>query len=540
MKVAAYYLSAALLLGLLASGLPIWLAWIGWWSAASCLAVSLAYALNRPQIFRKRQGRIPRSIRWLFMPVLVMAALYNRWARRRDPLPPLQQIEPGLWLGSRLGQGDRQWLEQAQIEAILDVTAEFDALDWSSSGLQIDYLNIPILDHSVPTPSQCTQALNWLHRQHQQGKRVLVHCALGRGRSALILAAYLLAKSGQEDEQQVLARLQQTRTSVRLNGRQWRCLGLLKRRGLLRLRHRACLIANPVAGGGKWQHIGPALIAQIQPYLQLDVRLTSPEQSAFELAKQARQEGFPLVIAAGGDGTLNEVASALTDSEVRLGIVPLGTANALCHQLWGWQSKLDPLQQACASLLSGQVARIDTARCNGRLVLLLVGIGLEQGMIAAADRSSKDAKGQLAYVQGLWQALLQQQSLSLQLCMDNHQQCLLHTSSLVIANAAPATTVLAQGHGRPDLADGKLDLTWLSPSTHPGQQLLTLADLMRAGLADQPAQVKGVEHCQAREVWIKADHPIDYVIDGEPYQDDSLHIRVQPASLQVLVPPPAA
>jgi diacylglycerol kinase (ATP) len=98
-------------------------------------AVATAYVFQRPDIFRKKQdGSIPFYIRWLFIPFLCGVQLYNTWARKNDSVPAIQKIDNNLFLASRLFLSEMPELHQHGIKAILDVTAEFDGLDWSASG----------------------------------------------------------------------------------------------------------------------------------------------------------------------------------------------------------------------------------------------------------------------------------------------------------------------------------------------------------------------------------------------------------------------
>ncbi|RUM48595.1 MAG: hypothetical protein DSY85_17370, partial [Marinomonas sp.] len=144
-------------------------AWV--WAAASFFAVSLAYLLNKPTIFRKRaNGTIPIAIRWLLWPFLWMTQCYNAVARRRDKVPAIQEVEPGLFLARRLFPSDIHFLRYHDIGAVLDVTAEFDSLNWTLLGEEIDYLNVPILDHSIPTEAQVERALNWIHTHRKDGR----------------------------------------------------------------------------------------------------------------------------------------------------------------------------------------------------------------------------------------------------------------------------------------------------------------------------------------------------------------------------------
>lgn len=537
MLVAFYYLVLAALLltaGFFIAPWPLKLL-LGW-AAASFFIVSSAYWLNSASIFRKRSdGSLPWYSRWLFVPFLAAAGWYNHWARQRDKVPPLQQVSSGLFLGARLTQADLPLVQQHNIRAVLDVTAEFAALDGLADLSSIHYLNIPVLDHAVPKPEQLQQAVNWLAQQRAAGRKVLVHCALGRGRSVLLLAAFLLSRHNSHNAEQAIALIKQVRHTAGLNRRQLEAL----RRFTQSYAHQAppvvWLIANPVSGGGKWAQAEAEIISTLSPFMLLNIQLTTEKRSARDLTEQAKAKGCDLVIACGGDGTITEVASVLAGTEIRLGIIPLGTTNALSHALWGLSSKLMPVRSACLNIIEGHSKAIDTANCNGHLMLLLAGVGFEQQMIAAADRDSKNQLGQLAYLNGLWQAVQANHILDLCVQFDDEPEQSVQTASLVVANAAPLTTLLAQGRGAPDLRDGQLDVTWLA-ADDADSSMLGLAELMLASVTTLNPSISS-QHRQARTVHIHRQDgaPLQYVIDGELFTDQQLTINIAPASLHVML-----
>ncbi|GGO67853.1 diacylglycerol kinase family protein [Bowmanella pacifica] len=535
MPVAIYYLSGSLAVFILLllspwASLSVLLAWTG----LSLFAVGLAYLFNYPSLFRKRpDGAIPLVIRWLFIPFLLGAGLYNRWARKRDRVPPIQQVTEQLFLGARLSSSDVEFIRTQGICAVLDVTAEFNGLNWAVEEQDIHYLNVPVLDHSAPDAAQLNLAINWLHKQHRQGHKVLVHCALGRGRSVLVSAAYLLATQPKSSAEEVLEGIRAIRQTARLNRWQFKQLAFLHQEGRLGLSVETWLIANPAAGGGKWQQCREQIEQQLAPRFNLTIKQTTVQQDGYALARQAVNAGAELVIACGGDGTITEVASALVNTQIQLGIIPLGTANALSYALCGIRSKVLPIDTACQAILDGEVRAIDTARCNGKLMLLLAALGFEQQMIEAADRQEKNALGQMAYLLGLWRAIERNHCLELHIQFDDEPVQKLQTHSLVIANAAPLTTLLAQGDGEPDLADGQLDVTWLSPSENSTQHLFSLTELATAGISPTS---ENIHHRQARRVRIQAADAKHYVIDGEVFDDLPVDIQIYPASLYVRAP----
>ncbi|MDF5451932.1 diacylglycerol kinase family protein, partial [Vibrio parahaemolyticus] len=200
---------------------------------------------------------------------------------------------------------------------------------------------------------------------------------------------------------------------------------------------------------------------------RLSIHQTTTNLSAEQLTQQAKESGAKQIIVAGGDGTVTEVASQLVDTDLKLGIVPLGTANALCHVLYGVGAKFSPVEKACEALLGGHCQRIDTADCNQRLILLVLGIGLEQKMIEHAQREEKNVFGQLAYLTGFFNAVVAEETQALTVSLDaptedgNHDNNTqtLEVHSFVVANIAPFSTLLAQGGDAPQPDDGKLHIT---------------------------------------------------------------------------------
>lgn len=93
MKMVKYYVLGAILALVLTWFSPIlWLSVIFAWISFSLIAVSSAYLLNYPALFRKREdGSIPIYIRWIFVPFLMGSWLYNEYARRTDKVPPFQK-----------------------------------------------------------------------------------------------------------------------------------------------------------------------------------------------------------------------------------------------------------------------------------------------------------------------------------------------------------------------------------------------------------------------------------------------------------------
>lgn len=536
MFIVKYYLAgAALSFALLFFSTALLLKLIFAWVGLSLSIVSLAYIFDIPAIFRKKtNGSIPLYVRWVFIPFLLGSRAYNFWARKNDKVPAIQKIDEQLFLACRLFPSDIESLKAKGVTAILDVTAEFDGLDWTLENEDLDYFNLPVLDHKSPKPKELLKAIHWLENHISKSNAVVIHCALGRGRSVLVMAAYLLSRNQSWSVEQALAKIQGIRATANLNKVQLKALKRFHQEGLFKQQTPLWIIANPVSGGGKWPENKAEVIERLSPYFLLHILETTEQTTAATLTQQAISDGAKTIIACGGDGTLTEVAGELVNTDISMGILPMGTANALAHVLLGFSTKLIPVSVACDVIIGGQVKKIDSAKCNETLMLLLVGLGFEHKMIASANREEKDVGGQFAYLQALWQAVSTNKVLTLQVHIDDSPPQTIETASLVIANAAPFTTILAQGGGEPDINDGLLDITWIPRQQDMTNNVLSLAELALSGLSEQVNPLQS-EHISAKKVAITADHEIEYVIDGEVFHADDLHIEILPKSLSILV-----
>lgn len=309
---------------------------------------------------------------------------------------------------------------------------------------------------------------------------------------------------------------------------------------LAHLRH-AHLIFNPVAGQGDSQQELTLIRDLLEPHLNLHVLLTTPDISAADLAKEAVAANSDLVIASGGDGTVSVVAGELINTGIPLGIIPRGTANAFCLAL-GIPSAIAPLRRACQTILMGKPRQVDAARCNGSTMILLAGIGYEAETVDKASRELKDRWGALAYFMAGWQQLNEQELFNVDLEVNGVDYCF-QAAALTVANAAPPTSMLAQGAGSVVFDDGLLDVTVATTDNSPKslqqklQAVSGLMQLMGSALTGNAPEIDNLFHFRAQRLKITTTPPQKVVIDGEVVDAASLEIECLPAALTVLVPP---
>jgi diacylglycerol kinase (ATP) len=175
---------------------------------------------------------------------------------------------------------------------------------------------------------------------------------------------------------------------------------------------RTCVIFNPTAQGEKARRFRKQLEVIGQ---ESTLKMTAGAGDARNLAAAAVKEGFETIVAAGGDGTLNEVLNGIGDvpggfEATRLGILPLGTVNVFAREI-GVGSKL---QEAWNIVRAGKEARIDLpavefaskGKTEKRYFAQLAGAGLDARAIELVKWQVKKAVGPFAYVLAGLHALL--------------------------------------------------------------------------------------------------------------------------------------
>ena len=125
------------------------------------------------------------------------------------------------------------------------------------------------------------------------------------------------------------------------------------------------------------------------------VRPTGGPGHAADLARQAVEEGFGTVVAAGGDGTINEVVNGLAGSGVRLGLLPLGTMNVFASELGIPGNRL---RRGWEIIRAGHCRPVDLARANRHHFVQLAGVGFDAQAVAGVNREAKKNFGPLSYI----------------------------------------------------------------------------------------------------------------------------------------------
>ena len=294
----------------------------------------------------------------------------------------------------------------------------------------------------------------------------------------------------------------------------------------------AHLIFNPISGQSNAEQDLKLIREILEPHLHLEVHQTSLEVDAQTLAMNAIAAKADLIIASGGDGTVSAVAGAVMQTGIPFGIIPRGTANAFAMAL-GIAQQINPIRRACEIILAGKTRIVDAARCNDLPLILLAGVGFEAETVARADREAKNRWGSLAYIMAGWQQLDQQILFDAEIEIEGKTQTL-QAGAITVANAAPLTSILAQGTGKVVVDDGLLDVTIATAETKL-QAVVSLLGMLESALIKTNNEINNVVHLQTKKLKISANPPQKVVLDGEIIGTTPLIIESIPQALTVFI-----
>jgi diacylglycerol kinase family enzyme len=156
--------------------------------------------------------------------------------------------------------------------------------------------------------------------------------------------------------------------------------------------HRYPVIFNPKARSQKGGRVLRFLMNHAN---RLALYATNHAGEARDLAARFAAEGEPVVIAAGGDGTLNEVVSGLGGSKTMLGVLPAGTMNVFAREMG---IPFDSLERAFQVIERGFVKEVDLFEANGSPFVQMAGVGFDAMVIEETSWEAKKKLGPLAYL----------------------------------------------------------------------------------------------------------------------------------------------
>jgi len=291
---------------------------------------------------------------------------------------------------------------------------------------------------------------------------------------------------------------------------------------------------------------------------ETSIQETSESGEATALARKAVLNGASVVIAAGGDGTVNEVSCGLVHTDAILGVLPVGTTN-----VWALQMRIPTISpllgpgprltkfmvdleertdrvlplnylrsillDAARVLVRGVVRRVDVGRVNERYFLMWAGVGLDAAVTESVTSEDKRNLGTWAYVGTALDRVREYESTPVTLILDG-QVKRIHTPLVIASNIQLYGGVLPLG-ARACVDDGKLDVC-----VFKGEGLFTFVQHVLRVVSRQHLRDPEIEYYQSKEVIVRASVPLPVHADDEPFTHTPVTIRIVPGALKVIVP----
>lgn len=291
---------------------------------------------------------------------------------------------------------------------------------------------------------------------------------------------------------------------------------------------KTCFIFNPHSGRNRGR---PGLAAAIRDFiaargLDANLRTTDGPGHATELAREAVLTGSEVVVAVGGDGTMNEVAQGLVDTPAALALVPCGSGNGLALHLGLPRTRLDALILATGA--TGRIAAVDTGTVNGHPFFNAMGLGFDADVSRRFNRLTR--RGLPAYARVAFGAL---RELRAERCRIT---CGTRTETLDVLLIAVANSDQYGNNARiapgARIDDGRLDLVAIRPVG-----LLAAALLVPRLFFGNLDQSPHVFRLTGPRFTIERTAPGLIHTDGETHPTAGrVEVAVRPRSLRILVP----
>jgi YegS/Rv2252/BmrU family lipid kinase len=288
------------------------------------------------------------------------------------------------------------------------------------------------------------------------------------------------------------------------------------------------VILNPKAGAvGGLRYLRKFFgDAGSQPAGRYRVFVTGGPGDARRLAEKCVEQGFAVIAAMGGDGTVNEVAGALVGTAARLGVIPLGSGNGFAR---AFGIPLDPLE-ALRGLGAYATQTIDVGRCGSRFFFTTAGIGLDAEVARSFMRTFGRVRGQIPYfLLTAWKVLFYRPDPIV--LESNGFQYRGKPMLVAICNTGQyGSGAVISPRSRPH--DGRLDVCILE-RVNP-VAALRYAHALFGGFIDRLPAMKTFP---ARKAVLHAGETITLQLDGEVVETNGpVEFDVVPASLHVLAP----
>ena len=290
------------------------------------------------------------------------------------------------------------------------------------------------------------------------------------------------------------------------------------------MKRKALFIINPVSGGKKKDGV-PELIHKYLDHtiFEYETIYSTGVKHARDVARE-RAADYDIIVAVGGDGTINEVASAIAGTNTVLGVIPYGSGNGLSRFLGIPMNA----EGAIKLLNTGQAVTIDAGKMNGKWFFNMAGMGFD-AHISHVFAQGSEKRGFVSYFKSSLKEIANYKSQTYQLDVDGVK----YEREAFMLSLANSSQYGNNAHVSPtaSVQDGLLDVCIIKP--FPLYRFPEMGIRMFTKTADSS---KFVEIIKGKHIVIKRTQPGPIHLDGEPREADiDINVNIVPGALKIIV-----
>ncbi|MGE5528623.1 MAG: diacylglycerol/lipid kinase family protein [Patescibacteria group bacterium] len=283
------------------------------------------------------------------------------------------------------------------------------------------------------------------------------------------------------------------------------------------------MILNPIAGRGRGGRTREALLDVLQASgVEYDVAVTGQRGAGRLLARQAVADGYDLIVAGGGDGTVNEVVNGMAGSHAALGVVPLGTGNDFAAMMGMPKDPVASLER----ILRGERLAVDLCRVNDRYFASSVGAGFDGEVAYTANHGFKHLRGMVVYILAVFKAVFGYRPRRVRLSIDGG----IWEGEITLVTVVNSRTYGAGMLVAPDAVadDGLFDIC-RAEKMSPLRIIMMLPKFIKGTHPTMPE----ITMSKGRDIWLESTTPLYCQVDGEVIEESRLVFRLIPGGLIV-------
>ncbi len=285
------------------------------------------------------------------------------------------------------------------------------------------------------------------------------------------------------------------------------------------------MVLSSLATRASPRRVKQALNQLLRHGWQLEVVQTRAPGHATAIAGEAVRRNDDVVVAAGGDGTVNEVIQALAHSETALGVMPLGLEN-----IWAKEIGIgNDLQKAAASLVDGERRWVDLGQAGDRYFLLMASLGIDSLIVQEVTQQTKLRLGETAYLLSGFKMLTSFRGVDVIIYVGG--RALRRRALLVVVGNTRLYAGRVQITCEACVDDGLLDICLFNQD-----DLLTQSRYVVSIMAGRHRQTPGVEYLRAPRLSIESSPDWPVQADGDIAGSTPMLFQAVPEALRVIVP----